>query len=754
MNDQVSNSDDRTSRNTLVGSPTGEIVALASDAPLTDPGHDAFGYAQFAQAIANAARTTPSPQGLVLAIYAPWGYGKSTFLNFVKHYISHCSKEENAGTSVPVLIDFNPWWFTDREQLATQFLTQFRARLPHENPALMAIGNAMATYSDALGHAVSVSVSGGNPIVAKLVSWGLKMLKARPKDVPKLKAEVSNALRLCNQRFVVVIDDIDRLTPDEIREVFKVIKAVADFPNVIYLLAFDRQIVAEALCTSLGIKDGEAYLEKIVQALFSLPAVPHDQVLQRLIDELNRLFGEADDPAFQSGRWGNIYREGISKIIDSPRDIVRFINALSITFPAVCGEVSAVDFIAMECLRVFAPLGYETVRENPDRFTGSTPRDERGKREQEKQFHEAWLASLPEDRREPVKGMLEHLFPRMQALWGNMFHAASRVREWNAEARVCAPDMFATYFQFGVAQGRLTRAELRSLIALGTDLDAITRVWLDAIANIRSDGSSKARELLNRLIEIDDLPEEFARTCLKAAFMFGDAFLKNSRERLPGFFSIAPSIQIYWLVHHLTKRLPATDREMAIVDCMHTAIAVAVSVEIAHSVDQMLQPSSEERDSVFQEFKPETAVKLKSLAVDHLRKAARDGTLLDLPDLAALLRRWHDWSNPIEVQTWIQGVVTAPGSLLRLLGHYLRVGSSSTGDSVRRTVSMNPRYFEPLLLPPFDLDALEREVRAAGWNPGLSESERECVTEFQRGMDLIRKGSDPDNPFNQMDLNS
>jgi hypothetical protein len=67
---------------------------------------------------------------------------------------------------------------------------------------------------------------------------------------------------------------------------------------------------------------------------------------------------------------------------------------------------------------------------------------------------------------------------------------------------------------------------------------------------------------------------------------------------------------------------------------------------------------------------------------------------------------------------------------------------------------MNPRYLEPLLLPPFNLDALEREVIAAGWNPELSESERECVTEFQRGMDLIRKGSDPDNPFNQLNLNS
>ena len=44
---------------------------------------------------------------------------------------------------------------------------------------------------------------------------------------------------------LVVIDDIDRLANAQIRDVFQLVKQVADFPNVIYILAMDRAVVQE-----------------------------------------------------------------------------------------------------------------------------------------------------------------------------------------------------------------------------------------------------------------------------------------------------------------------------------------------------------------------------------------------------------------------------------------------------------------------------------------------------------------------------
>jgi predicted KAP-like P-loop ATPase len=48
-------------------------------------------------------------------------------------------------------------------------------------------------------------------------------------------------------QIVVVIDDIDRLGDDEVLLVLRLIKANADFPNLTYLLLFQRDIVERAV---------------------------------------------------------------------------------------------------------------------------------------------------------------------------------------------------------------------------------------------------------------------------------------------------------------------------------------------------------------------------------------------------------------------------------------------------------------------------------------------------------------------------
>jgi predicted KAP-like P-loop ATPase len=69
---------------------------------------------------------------------------------------------------------------------------------------------------------------------------------------------------------VVVIDDIDRLPPEEVRTIFQVVKAIGDFERVGYLLAYDPEPVAKALSFN-NTYDGRLYIEKIIQSSYSLP---------------------------------------------------------------------------------------------------------------------------------------------------------------------------------------------------------------------------------------------------------------------------------------------------------------------------------------------------------------------------------------------------------------------------------------------------------------------------------------------------
>lgn len=66
------------------------------------------------------------------------------------------------------------------------------------------------------------------------------------------------------------MDDLDRLEPSQIAEVFRLVRAVADLPFT-HILCYDRQIITHAVEYALNIEDGSRYLQKIIQLSFKLP---------------------------------------------------------------------------------------------------------------------------------------------------------------------------------------------------------------------------------------------------------------------------------------------------------------------------------------------------------------------------------------------------------------------------------------------------------------------------------------------------
>lgn len=68
--------------------------------------------------------------------------------------------------------------------------------------------------------------------------------------------------------------------------VFQLVKALADFPNTVYLLAFDYKVVIQAL-KKVQHGDGKEYLEKIIQVPFEIPAPSIDTIHKTLFSKLN-----------------------------------------------------------------------------------------------------------------------------------------------------------------------------------------------------------------------------------------------------------------------------------------------------------------------------------------------------------------------------------------------------------------------------------------------------------------------------------
>jgi predicted KAP-like P-loop ATPase len=99
----------------------------------------------------------------------------------------------------------------------------------------------------------------------------------------------------------VTIDDLDRLEPGEAVEILRLMRAVADFPNVVYIACFDRDVLADAVANTLHIEDGSSFLEKIFQATVTVPSPDGFDLRHWLQSELSALIA-LGGPACQPTR--------------------------------------------------------------------------------------------------------------------------------------------------------------------------------------------------------------------------------------------------------------------------------------------------------------------------------------------------------------------------------------------------------------------------------------------------------------------
>jgi predicted KAP-like P-loop ATPase len=665
-------------------------LGVGSDVPQVDPALDSFGYAAFASQLAASIVKTRSPQGLVMAIHGEWGAGKSSLLNFIKHYIAQVPDDTR-----PVVMDFNPWWFESKEQLAAQFLAQFQSRLRLENKFLRDVGDLLADYSQVIGSAIVHST--GLPWLDKVASL-LKLLKRKPVDVVKLKASISRALLEANQRFLVVVDDIDRLTPAEMREVFKVIKALADFPNVIYLLSFDRPIVINALSNSLQF-DGEGYLEKIVQAPFTLPSIDRETLHRKLFANLDQLLEEADAPLFDQAYWSNIFHEGMAPLITNPRDIVRYVNALAVTYPPLRGEVNVTDFCALEFLRVNVPGLYETVRDNRDMFAGYSDRGiGAAERREEREFHSAWAAKLPEAAREGLRSMLERIFPKLS----DVGRSGDCLAGWRRLRRAAHPDIFATYFQFALDADQLSRGSVLAFLEKLADQQALEQELLSAIDDKRSDGSSKAKDYLAQVLDFDtEIDYNRARGLLRAIANIGDRMIIPGDET-GGFFSVRSMWRLTWVLQHALVRIAPDQRDAELVGAFREGKAVTFQCSTIHAIEDCKEKAVRHGPAaVLTAISQEAVTDLKAIVVARISVFANDGSLLRVPELASVLIRWKTWASADVARRWVAALLVSLQDTIRFVAAFLQESRSQTmGDpAVRITRSINFELLSEFVSP-------------------------------------------------------
>lgn len=334
----------------------GRNVAL--DNPAVRRSEDAFNRSAFSERLAATIVGFDASEGApVLGLFGKWGYGKSTVLNFVKAVL-----EDEHAQRVVVLM-FNPWLFKDQEGLLLEF---FRTLAKSVDAVIEKRGSGIGEMMMNYGCALSVIPGVGNGLGKVLESTG----KTLADDTVQAKWErLRTKMAEATRKVVVIIDDLDRLDREEVMAVLKTVRLSANFPNVVYLLAFDEERVARVAAQAYGESaDGRQFLEKIIQYPFSLPAVSPDRLTDYVMEHAQAASEAAATP-LTDAEWSEfrrICRGPLLVRLGTPRQAIRYANALRFALPMLKGEVDPLNQMLVEALRILFPEAYEVIRHRSD----------------------------------------------------------------------------------------------------------------------------------------------------------------------------------------------------------------------------------------------------------------------------------------------------------------------------------------------------------------------------------------------------
>lgn len=744
---------------------------FSADRPITTGAEDKLGRRQFAESVASAVRGWRGQDSLVIGMYGPWGCGKSSIKNMV---LESLGSEQTPGALVA---DFNPWQFANREQLTEAFFDQIGIALgkgdvgsKQQRRSLVAqwrryarylagTGELLAALKDGLiwillvaAFVVAGSVAANLKTLGVIVSLALIVLIAVLKwfsriakvvgeilavdvehgrrSVEEVKTDLRNSLTQLKVPLLAVLDDVDRLTPMEMQELFQLIKVNADFPNVVYLLLCERGTVERNIEQVLEVS-GREYLGKIVQVGFDVPVAKRARINNVLFEGLNQLLEDEKVSAhFEKVRWGNMFLGGLQPYFKTLRQVNRYLSTLSFHVSLFRGdgvfEVNPIDLIALEVLRVFEPGVYRAVASSKELLTRGPSLGSSSRKEEDRRAIEAVVENATESHKEHVKEIVKQLFPPAEWALGGSHYGADFEAGWFRELRVCSEDLFDRYFSFAIPEGDISQSTLDRLLSVAGDREQL-RTELRALS---------AQNLLG--VTLDRLEAYKQEIPLEHATAFVTAVFDISEDVPPergGMFDISPAMHAIRIVYWYLKQEEDIKRRQAILrEAIRETEGVSLPVQFVALEDQASQQQDSTRDrTVSDESLPE----FRQLCVDKIEQAASQGTLGESQGLLMILYRWREWAGDGPPREFADRLSQTSVGAVKLVSAFL---TRSVSHGIEDYVGHERWYIRlPDVENFISWEELEGRLSAVEVD-SLSEEDRRAVEAFREAVERRRQG--------------
>ena len=678
-----------------------DTYTLGDDLPKQNPWRDdRLGYTPFCERLSKVLINLKAPNGYVIGLHGEWGSGKSTALNFVRAFLEKHNQETEHEKSKITLVDFLPWIVSGHQDLIAAFfkvMTEGLGVRPNWlkrqwNRLLRALklgGDPLVEAVATVAVTVDPSVGVASKAMASVAKKPLAAMVDRFLADPSLQAaydELKKRLEQSGKRFVVTIDDLDRLQEDEIRSIMQMVKTVGRLPNVVYILAYDRSIVWKAL-GGIAEQNRPSFAEKIVQQEVELPRPSKEALLSILDSETAFLIASAPDTL----RWQYIVRAGVRRWIRHPRDVLRLANAVKFSWPALKGEIDPQDLLAMEGLRLFDSRAFDWIRWNRD-FLFAEGRFMLAREGLREATAKSLSDDLTESSREEVLRVLSVLFPEHAGHFEDTKFSSEESHSDVVKRRGIGCEAgYDAYFGLRPSSDAIPKAVIDLIVANRNDQALIVR-------NIRSYIGKKDRTekpIVGQLLEElrvyfrGSEPEEPTQALLNSLFEVGeDIFRLDFRGEM---FSLSPRSHVTFFVADLLRAWKSESAGEHLIAAFERSKSPCFSADIF--VDRARELGLIATGSRSSPLISRAALAaLGAILLPQIEKTAVDGTLSNAPFFWDIARAWKFLGDAAKAKAWIAGTESSAEFLAKVT-----LGMVSYSISSReRSYSMGERPDETL----------------------------------------------------------
>ena len=318
------------------------VPILFKDDPISSSESDDFGFTNLAKRIVCSIERKNNLKSFSIGITGAWGSGKTSLLNLIKDNLS--------GNAKNVIVEFSPRQSALVSDIQRDFLSALGEELVKYHSGMLKLLNK---YSQAIG------AMPDNLWPIRLI-FGYNHLSTQ-----QLRAKISEIIKCSGIRIIVLIDDFDRLSGDEIKEVLKLIDKNASFPSTFFLTAYDKERTNEVISQSLNDSNNSDYTDKYFSLEIPIPirrTGHYINILQKHVLEMVSC-GNLPYSSSEVDLAISRIKPFVSEYLPTVRDIKRYVNYIAVSIDAVKEDVLLDDFMLVSLIRYKYPIEFRNLME-------------------------------------------------------------------------------------------------------------------------------------------------------------------------------------------------------------------------------------------------------------------------------------------------------------------------------------------------------------------------------------------------------